>query len=85
MKNCIKTKKGTTVLLTGLVSYDSRATFLLNVFAFLCNMSWSLDLNLAHTFMMKFLDMEIHTNVMESFRALKLGWRAWKNLISNLP
>ena len=48
-------------------------------------MAWSLGLKLAHTFMMKFLGMESHTNVMESFRDLRLGWLAWKTLISKMP
>ena len=48
-------------------------------------MAWSLGLKLAHTFMMKFLGMESHTNVMESFRDLSLGLLAWKTLISKMP
>ena len=48
-------------------------------------MAWSLGLKLAHTFMMKFLGMETHTNVMESFRDLSLGLLAWKTLISKMP
>ena len=48
------------------------------------NMALILNINLEPTTLNKSLDMEAHTDLIESFRELRLGWVTWQALLSTM-